>query len=85
MHHHGEADCRNDVEGGHAEGRDKEPRPQHAQSEAIEDGADERQNPNADVFNDNREHGHLLSPQDIVLSRFSRGGLLDTTSNSRLT
>lgn len=73
-HHHGDADCRNDVQRGRAEGRNHEPTPQHAQGVAVEDGAEEHQDPDPDDTAENSLCSHVyllkvLNYHDSLVAR----------------
>ena len=59
-HHHGDADCRNDVKCGCTEGRNHEPSPQHAQGVAVEDGTEDHQEPDPDNTAENSQCSHVF-------------------------
>lgn len=59
IHHHGDADCRNDAESRGAKGRNYEPSPQHAQGVAVEDGAEDHQKSDTDDAAKNSQYNHF--------------------------
>mgnify|MGYP001592661338 CR=1 FL=1 len=59
-HHNGDADCRDDTEIGCTEGRNHEPPPQHAQGIAVEDRAEDHQEPDTDDTAEDSQCSHVF-------------------------